>query len=476
MNWVVCSRALGGVLVFIGALALVFALAGSIVAPARAGAFLICALICGCAGAVLWLSVIGGSGRSGLREALVSLVIFWAIAPLFVALPMMHAATPDGVMRGYFDAVSALTTTGYRPSAHVLADALCLAWWSVFQWIGGAGTLLAITVVLAALNVTGAGIHRTTLLTLDRASMLDRFMVVARTILGAYVLVTGCAALVMALGGASVGQALITSMAGVSTGGLAFSATEFTTATLPTPALLGAAMALVFGALTGAMPFLALSVRQSSRFDGEVVVFAIMWGAIVAAVWMIDLPYTGKEAVQTAFEALALLATAGWDAGPLGVSLLSMPVVLAIITLGGGAVSTAGGVKLRRVLLMARQLGVELEQLAHPSSVRDSGRSARRSGSDVAVSVGVYIFAFGAAMGLATMAFAATGLSFAHATSAATTSLVNAGPALDAAVWHGSERLTESAGRQMIAALAMIVGRMEVIAAFAVFAPTFWHR
>lgn len=479
MNWIAVARAASLLALLIAGLTGVFVVIAAVGGSPMAGAFFVTSIAAGLFGGVVWLIVWNQPMRSGLREAVAWAVLLWAMSPVFIAIPFVAVLTPAGFAEAYFHAVSALTTTGYPPNGYILGSDLLKAWWLVVQWVGGIWTLLTCIIVLAALNVTGVGVQRTSLLTIDADAVFARLTVVGPTVITAYTLATAAAWLATFAGGATLGQSFAIAVAGVSTGGLVFfgdqPASLLGSDGVPMAALVGASLALVFGALSLAAPYRSLSAERNRWFDGEVIMFAVLCVIVALAAWPIDAPDSLRDVVSGGFEALALVSTAGWDAGQGGVRSLPVPMVLVVIILGAGAISTAGGVKLRRVLLMGRQLGGELQRLAHPSSVSDSERAMVRPGGDVAVSVGVYFFAFGVTATALMLAFAASGLSFQSAAAAAVTSLVNAGPTFEPAARDPSANL-DTMARQLIACGGMVVGRLEVVAAFVIVAPAFWRR
>ncbi len=457
-----------------------------------AGRFALCAMVATFAAATLWLSVFGRPERSSAREAIALLILIWAGAPILAGIPFVQAADAPGFLNGYFHAVSAATTTGFPPNRGILEHASLVGWWNLIQWIGGGVTILAALIVMAAINVSGAGVHRSHLLTIDVDNLFGRLPMVAPTVVALYTLATvTCAALVM-LGGAPVLDALCVAMAAVSTGGLALVDGQTSAAALPTGSLFGASVGLVFGALSFAMYWQVISGRWDALRDAEAYLFFGLAAFAFTSVLVIDPPfailinasdgvlvealYTFEEAARTLFEAIALVATAGWDAGPIGVSYLAAPMVMALITVGGAAISTAGGVKLRRVVMMSRQLGVELSQLAHPSSVIERGRPVSRPGSDVVFSIGVYFFAFAVVAAALTLALTWTGMSLAASGASAVVVLVNAGPALEPAVGHEARLITSTLASQVFACIGMVFGRLEIVAAFALLMSAFWRR
>ncbi len=476
MDIIALARASAAILGVIAALAAVFAGVSSLVGyPVAASDFLLTAMIGGFGAVVLQVSALGGQARSNAREALAVLLLVWAGAPLLAGAPFVSANGEVNYVRAYFHAVSALTTTGFAPGFTVDHAVILNWWWTVLQWLGGLTTLCGALIALSAMNIAGVGVHRSALLTVEPDHLFARLKVVLPPVGAVYAAATGFVALAGVLAGASFGDGLAMAMAAVSTGGLLLPDGQTSAAALSSSVLVAAGLGLVFGAASFALTWELVLGRWRALRDGEMALFAVLVVLVFGAAVAVDLPFTWGETVRVGFEAVALVATAGWDAGPLGVSLLGAPIVLAVVTIGGGALSTAGGVKLRRVLMMLRQVGLELRRLAHPSSVFDS-KSDVRPGTDAMFALGVFFIAFITVAAALTLAFAAVGVTLPAAASGAIATLANAGPALASATGAASAPIETTVAGNLVACVGMVLGRIEVVAVFALFTPGFWRR
>jgi trk system potassium uptake protein TrkH len=72
------------------------------------------------------------------------------------------------------------------------------------------------------------------------------------------------------------------------------------------------------------------------------------------------------------FTAASIVTTTGFDVRYAGMQVLPLALVLMIVFVGGGTMSTAGGIKLYRVGIMAVQSMRELDRTIYPHAVRSS--------------------------------------------------------------------------------------------------------
>ncbi len=494
MDGVGVARALAGVVLIIAAAAGLFALAAAMadVMP-LAGSFAVTAAVGGFFGGAILVGARGGARRGGPREAVLFLILAWIVTPALAAPGLF--IDEGGWARSYFDALSALTTTGFPPVFSDMMgggggpaepeDLLRALWWNALQWLGGAGSIVAIVCVLAAFQAVSAaprGRARGALFVgargaaLDADDVLARFAPAARAVAGPYGGATLLVFLIALAGGENAGDSACIAMAAVSTGGLVLTDGGGSLAGASLMALAAAALGLAVGALS--FPALWETVRsglgRGVARDPETVALAaliVLWLVVALA---IDSPRTGMEAGRVAFEVLALATTAGWEAGALGVNAFGAPLVFAAVLFGGAAASTTGGLKLRRVILLISEIGDELRALAHPSSVSHHPGGARRS-AEIA-GLGAYAVGFAAAVGGLMIALGAARAPYEVAAAGAVAAVANAGPALHITVGaRDAEALLNSPSARAALSGGMILGRVEVLAAFTLLLRAFWR-
>ena len=97
-------------------------------------------------------------------EAIVFVILFWVFVPVFLALPFKFLVPDLGFLEAYFESVSAITTTGATRLEPDDLPVVILFWRSLLQWFGGVSVATFAIVILAAVNLTGSGVHRSFLL------------------------------------------------------------------------------------------------------------------------------------------------------------------------------------------------------------------------------------------------------------------------------------------------------------------------
>ena len=108
------------------------------------------------------------------------------------------------------------------------------------------------------------------------------------------------------------------------------------------------------------------------------------------------------------------------------------PVILiALALVGGSALSTAGGVKLIRILLLFRHFETDLLRLTHPSRTVPVVFRGQVIPDEAFLSIWMYFFGYTFVFGMGILSLSAVGLDFETAVTASAASLSNMGPLLD---------------------------------------------
>ena len=124
-----------------------------------AGSYLFGAVATLITSGVAFMASIGQRPSSDFRGALIIILLWWAVVPVFAALPFMLG--PMSFSDAYFESVSAMTTTGgWLSMTTVFESQAGILWRALLQWIGGLGSLA----IAAAIFIRPAFIGIDTLL------------------------------------------------------------------------------------------------------------------------------------------------------------------------------------------------------------------------------------------------------------------------------------------------------------------------
>jgi len=296
-----------------------------------------------------------------VAEASVVVVASWSVVCLASAWPFA-VMEELGFTLALFESVSGWTTTGLSVVDVGRASPSILLWRSVMQLAGGAG--LAIVMAASIAGPLGPGLS----IAEGRGEQLvPQVRRSARMVLILYTAYALGGVLALRMVGMTALDAVSHAFAAVSTGG--FSTRAESVGYWNSAAVEGVSMVLMtLGSLNFLTAYLLLQGRlRAAGRDGEVRLAALLAAVGSLVLWALVcgevFPETGKRVRTAVFETLSALTTTGFstttydswnDSGFLTLTLLMI--------VGGGACSTAGGLKQYRVHLLFRTLLWEIRR------------------------------------------------------------------------------------------------------------------
>lgn len=409
--------------------------------------------------------------------------LLWLTTSAVAAVPFYASSALDLTLAdAMFEAVSGITATG----ATVIngLDGLppgILLWRSLLQWMGGLGVIALGLFVLPFLNVGGISYFRIESSTVtDRP--FERLSTYVRSLLGIYAALTLLCAFCYAAAGMGGFNAINHALTTISTAG--FSTHDASMGVYADNfAILWIATVFMF---IGALPFAVMilvvaSGRIEALRDPQIRVFASYVTAFVIAV-AIDLRLSSNlpffdALTYSAFNFVSIITTTGFATedytlwGPFMVA-----CVLVATFLGGCSGSTSGGVKAYRFVILAKLLANGVKRLIYPNAVVSVRYGDRLVDDKVQYAVVLFISAFVCIWLILTILLAATGLDILTALSGALTCLANVGPGIGQLIGPAGNFSIVPDMAKWVLALAMLLGRLEILAVLVVLSPAFWLR
>ena len=441
--------------------------------------------------------------HSATRSHLRALLGAYLILPLLLAIPFDAAVTDTSYFNAWFEMVSSFTTTGatlYDTQGR-LPDSVHL-WRAIVGWMGGFFVLLTAVAVLAPINlggfevISGAAVGRGTAGTSQITRVADASERIIRYALLLFPVYAGLT-LVLWVGLLVSGEvslvALCHAMSTLSTSGIS-----------PVQGIAGGKSGLAGEVLI--FLFLAFAVTRRGfpgatqvdagtpfHRDPEVrmalacviaipaFLFLRHWIGAIEARSVNDFGAAFISLWGSVFTTLSFLTTTGFEsaewADARAWSGLKSPglILVGLAIVGGGVATTAGGVKLLRVYALFKHGERELEKLVHPNSVGGAGVVARRLRREGAYVAWVFFMLFAMSVAVVMMALALVGMAFEPSMVFAVAALTTTGPLATVAVETPLSWAMLGPDAKCILAVAMVLGRLELLAILSLFAPRNWR-
>ena len=432
------------------------------------------------AGGTLWVA---GRGEIELRsrDGFLITVLFYLGLGFTGAVPFLLAPSVGaGFTDGVFESLSGLTTTG----ATVLAglDDLprsVLLYRQLLQWLGGMGIIVLAVAVLPMLGIGGMQLYRAESPgPVKDTKLTPRIAQTAKALWYLYLGFTVACALAYYLGGMGVFDAICYSFSTVAIGG--FAPHDASVGYFDSVAI--ESVAIVFMVLSGmsfALHFTVLARRSLVPYarDNELRLYLYALGtvaAIVIGVLLLDGMAPSQSIREGLFQAISIATTTGFTTTDHSVWPMLAPVLMIFAAFAGGcAGSTAGGLKMYRVLLIYRQGIREIRRLIHPNGIFHIKLGEQLVPDRVVDAVwgffAVYLIVF---LTMVCILLGISDLDFLTAFSAVAANLNNLGPGLGD-VAENYQTLPPSA--KWVLMLAMVLGRLEIFTLLVVLMPEYWR-
>ena len=447
-----------------------------------AGMFLLSAAILVLAGILIYLPVRHATQDLRLRDGFLVVVSAWLALVLVGALPFLLMTTPHiSYVDAVFESMSGLTTTGATIVTHIdnLPRAL-LYYRQQLQWLGGMGIIVLAVAILPMLRIGGMQLYRAeTPGPMKDHKLTPRITETAKALWLIYVGITVVCVFAYWLGGMKLFDAVGHAFSTVAIGG--FSTHDDSLAFWNNPTLeIVASIFMLIAGVNFALHFTAWRRASAQPYflDPELKVYIslIIAFAILAS---FALYFTGTyDSLVTSFrygsfQVISAMTTTGFTTADFYTWPGFLPVLLICIAfIGGCAGSTAGGMKVYRVILLYRQSVREIQRLIHPHAVIHIKIGGQKTSDTVISAVWGFFFLYIASFAVMTMLLTATGLDAETSYSAVGACITNLGPALGkAGVNYAS--LNDTA--KLILSAAMLLGRLEIYTLLVILSPAFWR-
>lgn len=443
---------------------------------------LVSAAICAACGlAALW------TGRNapphiGRREALLVVAIAWLSCGVFGGLPFIIGAN-FMPWDAFFEAVSGFTTTGATilPEIEERLNAPLHLWRLLTHWLGGLGIVVLFVALFPALGVGGKHLFFTEAPGPSTEGLAPRIKQTASVLWRVYAALTALEVALLMLAGMDWFEALGHALSTMGTGGFSTRNTSIAAFDNVAVEVVITLFMLIAGSNFG---LFYESLRGGIRVFLQNLEFRVYLGVflVVSLIIAADILGSVHDDVFTAiryasFQTATVMTTTGFgtddfDKWPV----FSQTLLVMLYFLGGSAGSTAGGIKVVRVVMILKAITGEIRRGYRPAlvaPVRLGNVVVPSSTVSEAMATGlVFILTVGVG-GVLVALLDPVDLTTAFMASLAC--VANVGPGL-AMVGPVENYAFFSPATKMVLSVAMLLGRLEFFALLALFVPSFWRR
>ncbi len=400
-----------------------------------------------------------------VQDVFTTVTLSWLVLTVGGAIPYMVTGWLTQPDLALFESISGFTTTGATVLRPIEGTSPGILFWrAVTQWIGGMGVIVLVVAVLPTVGSGGMSLLQAEAPGPTGERLTPRVRHTARRLWGVYVGFTVVLAVAYGIAGMNLYDAVSHSFTTVSTGGFSpyngslghFDSAAIEWIAIVAMFLAGGSFTLYFRAMRGNVK----PLLQSSEFHLYLV---IVTGASLIVFLSNDVEGAFHSRIRDSiFAVTSVVSTTGYGTADFAAwSQSAQSLLLLLMPIGAMAGSTAGGVKLVRVLAVASYAHREALRQLHPRLVRPVRVGGGILPDQIANRVVGFLVLALAVFGGGAMVIAMTGVDIVTAFSAAATSFGNVGPGLGD-VGPTSDFLTLPPLARLVTMGQMLLGRLEI--------------
>lgn len=307
------------------------------------------------------------------REGFAIVASSWVFLSLFGALPFFLSGEIPNYIDAVFETVSGFTTTG----ATILTDVEkmshgMLFWRSFTHWIGGMGVLVLIMAIVPTDSGRSIHIMRAEMAGPVIGKLVPKIKDTAKILYILYFILTVIEFILLLIGGMPLFDSAVHALGTAGTGGFGIKADSIGSYS---PYIQWVVLIFMYlFSLNFNLYYLLILKKFGAVFKNtELWVYtAIVFVCTGLITWNIFPIYgNAHDSIRhSLFQVLTITSTSGFSTVDFNTwPTLSKAIIFLLMFMGGCAGSTAGGLKMARVMILGKTIKKDIEHLLHPRSV-----------------------------------------------------------------------------------------------------------
>ncbi len=413
------------------------------------------------------------------KEGFVIVSLAWIIMSVIGTLPFVISGEIPSFVDAFFETVSGFTTTG----ASILTDVETMSegllfWRSFTHWIGGMGVLVFVLALSQELPDRSIHIMRAEMPGPIVDKLVPKAKETAKILYLIYIVLTLAEIVILVLCKMPLFEAIVHAFGTAGTGGFGIKADSIASYS-PAIQWVLAIFMFIFGINFNLFYLIILKRIKSVFRSSELWVYA---GVAVVSCALITFNIYGSceglsEALRlSAFQVSSVMTTTGFATADFNMwPGFSKTLLLVLMFMGACAGSTAGGLKVSRVIILVKGMRRELHRLLHPRSVKTLKLEGKRIDEQTLSSANSYLTVYVASIVMIFLLLSIDNFDVETNFSATVACFNNIGPGLGT-VGPAGNFSEYSVFSKLILTAAMLLGRLEIFPLLLCFSPATWLK
>ena len=400
------------------------------------------------------------------RDGLAIVALVWVLMSVFGALPFVISGEIPSFVDAFFETVSGFTTTG----STILTDVEALShgtlfWRSFSHWIGGMGVLVFAMAVLPMTDGRAMHLMRAEVPGPTCGKISSKLSDSAKILYAIYLVMTVIETILLCAGGMPLFDALIHAFGTAGTGGFSNKALSVGAYNSPYFEIVIGVFMLLFGINFNLYYFLLLRHFREALASEEMHVYLgiVAFSTLTITANIASMYDSVGTALRTAFfQVSSIVTTTGYATADFNLWPTYSRIVIVILTfVGACAGSTAGGLKVSRVIILFKAARQDLNKMLHSHAVTTVRFEGKPLDEKTLRGVHNYFNIYMLLLTLSVLLVSLDGFDVVTTFTAVATCLNNVGPGLELVCPMGS--FAEfSAPVKLLLAFDMLAGRLEI--------------
>lgn len=413
------------------------------------------------------------------REGFIITALTWVLFSAIGALPFVISGEIPSYIDAFFETVSGFTTTGASILTNVEAMSHGLLMWRSFtHWVGGMGILVMVMAVAPMMTDRSIHIMRAEMPGPVVGKLVPRVRQTAKILYIMYIVLTLVETVFLLFGGMNLFEALTHAFGTAGTGGFGIKADSLAGYS-PYLQWVVTIFMFIFG-INFNLYYLVLIKRFKAAFSSEE-----LWtycGIVLISVTAIAINvHSMYESVSdtirhSAFQVMTVVSTSGFATTDFDLwPQLSKTILVILMFIGACAGSTAGGLKVSRVIMLFKSVRRELKRMLHPRSVSAVRFEGKPLDNQTISGVGIYFAIYMAIVLAVLLLISFEPFDFETLFTSVIACFNNIGPGLGVVGPTGS--YADYTGfSKLILSIAMLLGRLEIYPMLFMLSPSVWIK
>ena len=312
-----------------------------------------------------------------------------------------------------------------------------------------------------------------------KGKIVPKLRQTALILYGIYVALTVLEILALLIAGFPFYDALVSAFATAGTGGFSVKDSSIMAYQNPAAEWIIAVFMLLFGVNFNLYFFLLIGkfrdVLKNEELRVYLAVLLLATGTVLLNTRSLFESF-GEGLRAAFFQVTSVISTTGFATADFNTwPMLSKTVLLLLMILGASAGSTAGGMKISRVMILVKNAGRELRHILRPRSVNVTRLEGVALPEETVRSTSNYLVLYVLTFLAGALLLSVDGASAETTLTASLTCLSNVGPGLGAVGPMGNFA-GFSALSKIVLSLEMLIGRLEILPMLIFFTPSTWKK